>query len=599
MKIKSLIIAGILATSVAQADQEPLEITIPIYSLYPSGMSLQSMNVDSVYPDSNSNSVVMGDVLENNSSFSIVRSGPKGQTTSVFTRGTNSNHTLFLINGSPIVDHSSSNNMFDAGVESIDYATSINLYKGSNGAFFGANAIGGAVNINTMATTGDEVSVSTGSNNSKLLSVQKGWHGDNGMYSIKLMTDESDGYSVVPNGDDDGYKYETINFDSEHWVGNGSLRTTIINRDTDAELDGSGTDDPDYTTDQNFQMYQMIYTGNTVNFVLDHNAYDRQFVNGSEIDDYDSETNHARLSLNKTINEIDFVLGTDVSLYSAEFQNRGSYNSSVDKSAENYATFLNFDWIGDKWIWNGGLRYDDNSLHRSVTTYRLGSSYKINDGVFLIAGTSTGFKSPSLYEMYGADNFGYTGNPNLKEETAITYEVGLKADIEDENMRMFAKSTFFTTEITDQITYSNSTYTNDTSGKTQISGWDYSNKIILDSTTFDIGLMYVSAQDSNNVQLLRRPWWQGNISVTEQISDKLQIWSAYKYYGKHKDLHSTNYSTIERGEQHNIDLGVKYMIKDDMVLSGTVTNLLDENNERPHGYSQPGQEFNISFKYFF
>ena len=100
MKIKSLIIAGILATSVAHADQEPLEITIPIYSLYTSGMSLQSMNVDSVYPDSNSNTVVMGDVLQNNSSFSIVRSGPKGQTTSVFTRGTNSNHTLSYASGS-------------------------------------------------------------------------------------------------------------------------------------------------------------------------------------------------------------------------------------------------------------------------------------------------------------------------------------------------------------------------------------------------------------------------------------------------------------------------------------------------------------------
>ena len=121
MKIRKIILATMLATSVAYADQEPLEITIPIYSLYPSGMSIQSMNVDTIYPDSDSNSVVLGDVLDNNSSFSIVRSGPKGQTTSVFTRGTNSNHTLFLINGSPIVDHSSSNSMFDAGVESIDY----------------------------------------------------------------------------------------------------------------------------------------------------------------------------------------------------------------------------------------------------------------------------------------------------------------------------------------------------------------------------------------------------------------------------------------------------------------------------------------------
>ena len=64
MKIRKIILATMLATSVAYADQEPLEITIPLYSLYPSGMSLQSMNVDTVYPDSDSNSTVVGDVLD-------------------------------------------------------------------------------------------------------------------------------------------------------------------------------------------------------------------------------------------------------------------------------------------------------------------------------------------------------------------------------------------------------------------------------------------------------------------------------------------------------------------------------------------------------
>jgi vitamin B12 transporter len=597
MKIRNIILSSLLAGSVAYA--EPLEITIPIYSIYPSGMSLQSMNVDTVHPQGDANTVIIGDLLSNNSSFSVVRSGGKGQTTSVFTRGTNSNHTLFMINGSAITDHSTTNHLFDAGVDSVNYATSIDLYKGSNSAYFGHNAIGGAVNINTDVSLSDELTISTGSNNTKLLSLQKGFSNDAGLYSIKLGLDQSDGYSVVKNGDDDGYQYNYVNFDSEHWVNGGVVKTTVINRNTEVDLDGSGVDDTDYTSDQNFQLYQIIYQGNEVQWVLDHNAYDRQYVNGSEFDDYNSSTNHARLSTNKTINEIDFVLGSEVSMYSADFTNRGSYNSSVDKSAETYATFLNFDWIGERLIWNGGVRNDWHSLHDSAMTYRLGINYKLVDQLSMIAGTSTGFRSPSLYELYGADNFGYTGNPNLKEETSVTYEIGLKADVEDSYSKFKSKSTFFITEITDQITYANSTYNNDSDGKTVINGWDFSSQYSIDDTKINLGLMYVSAQDSDNNQLLRRPWWQGNIGVEQMVTDKLQLWTGYKYYGKHKDTHSTNYTTITQDAQHNIDAGFKYLFKDDMLLTGSVTNLLNADNQRPHGYSQPGTEFSLSFKYFF
>lgn len=588
-----------MASSVAYAEPLELYITIPIYSLYPSANSLQSMNVDTVYPNNDGQSYVIGELLDNNSSIHVTRSGGKGQQTSVFTRGTNSNHTLFMINGSPITDHSTTNHLFDAGVDPVNYATSIDLYKGSNSSYFGHNAIGGAVNINTDVAVDDVITLSTGSNNSNTVAVEKGFNIDNSMYSIKLMSDQSDGYSVVKDGDKDGYRYEYINFDSQHWVNNGILKTTIINRNTDVDLDGSGVDDTDYTSDQNFQMYQLIYEGNQLQWVLDHNAYDRQFVNGSEIDDYNSKTNHARISTNKKLNEMNFVLGSDISFYSADFQNRGSYNSSVDKSDHTYGTFLNFDWIGEKLIVNGGIRNDWHSQHDAVQTYRIGTSYKLQDGLSLITGTSTGFRSPSLYELYGADNFGYTGNPNLQEETSLTYEIGLKATKNKENSSYENKATVFRTEITDQIVYANSTYSNDTGGKTIIEGFDMSSNLRVDNTTIGIGLMYVDAKDSSDVQLLRRPWWQSNINLKQAINNNLQIWSNYEFYGKHKDTHSTNYTTIERPAQHTVNAGFDFAIKDNMTVSGVVSNLLDAENERPHGYSQPGQEYNLTFKYKF
>ena len=102
--ISQLLIIWLTITLPFSARAE-LEITIPVYWIYPTGLSTSTVNVDTVYPKDNSSSVVIGDLLNTNSAITSIRSGGKGQQTSVFTRGTNSNHTLFLINGSPITDH--------------------------------------------------------------------------------------------------------------------------------------------------------------------------------------------------------------------------------------------------------------------------------------------------------------------------------------------------------------------------------------------------------------------------------------------------------------------------------------------------------------
>ena len=97
----------------------------------------------------NLGAVDVNDVLKNVSGLDVFQSGNRGQSTSIFTRGSESNHTLVMINGIAINDQSVTDGLHDFGQDFIQSIQMIEIYKGSSGAHFGPSAIAGAINFIT------------------------------------------------------------------------------------------------------------------------------------------------------------------------------------------------------------------------------------------------------------------------------------------------------------------------------------------------------------------------------------------------------------------------------------------------------------------
>ena len=84
----------------------------------------------------NSGHTNLTDILKSVSGLNIYQNGGQGQSSSVFMRGSESNHTLVLLNGIAINDQSVTDGMHDFGQDFVQSIQQIEIYKGSSGANF-------------------------------------------------------------------------------------------------------------------------------------------------------------------------------------------------------------------------------------------------------------------------------------------------------------------------------------------------------------------------------------------------------------------------------------------------------------------------------
>jgi len=227
-----------------------LVVNITVYLLRdPSKLTTKSMSVDYVdkYTIENTNSVDTVQAIQRITGVTIVQSGSTGQQTSIFMRGTNSNHTMVAINGIPIKDNSTTGGLHDLGQDFIKHITGIQVVKGSQGTLFGPNAVGGVINFITTGSYENSISTTIGSNNTKGITLKIHEDIDNHSVSVILDGTKSDGISVYPKGaEKDGYDTQNITVNTNSKFENFDIGTTIIKRNNDSDLDTT-VDDTDYT----------------------------------------------------------------------------------------------------------------------------------------------------------------------------------------------------------------------------------------------------------------------------------------------------------------------------------------------------------------
>lgn len=546
------------------------------------------------------------DVLKYVPDINITQSGPKGQTASLFMRGTGSNHTLVMINGIPISDQSLTQGLHDYGVDFIQTIQQIEIYPGSSASHFGSNAIGGAVNIILTGDFKDSISINSDSKANYELTTNKTFIYDNSSLNLKFGNVKNDTISVLGNYDDEKDKVEnyTTNINYENFINNENrLYNHLYLRQTIAEYDGSSTKQTGYEVDNKMGSFQIglenLNNTNKNNYVAYYNIFDRKYDERGTIDTYESSTLGLKYDKSKIVsNKISYGIGSEYKYDWGQFINNGSYEASTKGNSDNLTLYSNIGWnVFRDTTFSFFLRGDKHKYTGTNKTFKLNFNQEINNINF---GTSvmTGLRNPTLYEMFGTDNYGYSGNRDLNPEKSNTYEVYSNLNF---NKHLKFSLRAFKSNIKNNIEYISNKYRNDTDD-IDLNQSGLNSEILISDNKMRLSLFssILSSKKENNSDQLRRPKKNYGFNLSKEFTNiylgSFNFNLTYNHYGKHFDTHSSTFKTVlmDSTDLLNLKLTKKNKNKNYYLK---ITNLLNENYERPHGYNQDRRIIKFGFKY--
>jgi len=399
------------------------------------------------------------DLLRREAGVQVSRSGGPGQNASAFIRGAGASNTVVLIDGVRI----GSATLGQAELESISLSQidHIEVLRGPGSSLYGADAVGGVVQIFTKRGEGDTrfgANGAIGGYGSRQGGV--GLSGATGGfdYAASLARESSRGVSALKPGDqfgnynpdDDGFTRNTGQFKLGFTPAAGHrIGLNVVESRLNAQYDGS--EPPNYSPDADFRnrlksgVISLDYRGAitpawTTTAQLSHNDDDLK-SGGNVVNRF--RTRRDQLTLQNAWNpnaDNQVVLAYEHLSEKAE-----SASFANDEKRSNNALVLGYTGQFGSHVLQADVRRDQNSVYGGETTGRLGWSIEVAKGLRVRALAGTTFRAPSFNELF------YTGYgvPTIQPERGRSVELGLNWRAGDSE----ASATIYQNRVRDMILY--------------------------------------------------------------------------------------------------------------------------------------------------
>ena len=536
------------------------------------------------------------DLLKRVSGLDYYQTGQKGQQAAIFMRGSESNHTLVLLNGIAINDQSATNGLHDFGQDFLQTVQQIEIYKGSNGAHFGPDAIGGAVNFITDVDYTNSYSVNgfNFKNNSINYNATKitdnNWH-----LNFKGASNHSKTGSAKAKGHEyDGTKNYQINLNGNKWIKDDlKLKSTFYYRDTKSGYDSSDTKEESVTSDNKMYALQTGIERKTKNsldnLIFHYHNYDRKYYVQGLKDKYYSESLVAKAEREIVFSDnFSYGFGSEYKYDWGHYLTK-TFSSQTKGHLSNLGIFVNTGYKFNKnQILSFHGRNDDHKETGGNKTYKINFTQLLGPLKFGFT-HSTGLKNASLYELYGN-----TGQKNINPEKSETNEITAEYNF-SENIKL--NSTAYRTRMKDRIKIKSdwSGYENKIPDTTQ-EGLE--NKIIFSGNDQNISIVshFAKSRTATGGPNSRRPDLSYGINYSKKINvsnyGPFNLDISHRYIGEHIDWTGSKNEFVKSVDLLEMNIRKKWY---GSTISLNFTNLLNERYEKPGTYSQDGRAISFGF----
>jgi vitamin B12 transporter len=553
------------------------------------------------------------DVLKDIPGLNVVQTGGPGGETSVFMRGTNSNHTKVFIDGIDVSDPSNATGAFDFGQLLTQDIERVEVLRGPQSGLYGSDAIGGVINIITKSGNGpvqftglaEGGTFDTFNQGGTLSGSQDDFH-----YSASVAHFHAGSVPVTPldlllpgearNDDyDDNLTLTTkLGYDvtPDFDLGLAARYTDIHLRDTGEDyllaLPYTGYPAPEQTIADTVE-YATRLTAHLKSFdgVLEQTlglAYTHDRTDTVEPQTPPALNTGER---RKADWQGDVKLApTETLVLGAEYE-RDEIDQPITADVHIGSAYGELQsQIGDHWFSALNVRNDDNSRFGDKTTWRFAPEWVVTEtDTRLHASVGTGFKAPTLSELYQSfPAFFFFANPNLKPESSTGWDAGIEQAVVHDVLRVGV--TYYDNRIRDLITTDVTGTTWANVGRATTDGIEsFIAYQPLKELTLRVDYTYTQAEDDVLEQpLLRRPKHRGSFVATWQATrawqwnlDVLAVgnWVDVSRDGLTSGLNAPGYTTV--------NLATSYDLTPRVALFARVDNLLDRRYENPLGFLQP------------
>lgn len=544
------------------------------------------------------------DLLATTPGVRFNRNGSTGSVTGVSLRGAETTQTLVLIDGVKVNDPSGIGDGYDFGHLLVGNIRRIEVLRGSNSVVHGSQAIGGVVSVSTGVpdTDGFALSASGDYGYRDTVGAKGNVSGRSGIVSggagVSFL--RTDGISSAAVGTErDGYKNVAANARLKLDFSDAlslDLRGYYINADLDYDsFFGAPADSADVAKLDQLALYAGVKLNllggalsNRASVTWLRNERDYFFVRGTA-PDYGYEGTNLRFEYQGVVSPVEqakLIFGYEHERPDYDYFGFGSTSSAKANIDSVYALAVVKPVAGLSLT--AGVRHDDHSQFGGATTFGANGSYSPNGGATLFrASYGEGFKAPSLYQLYDT----WSGNGALRPERSQSYEAGIDQHLA--GGRATISITAFQRDTTDQINYSNTTFTYGNLDRTRARGVEAT--VLLkptDALTFSATYSHIDARDRSvgtanfDNKLARRADDAVSVSIDHDWSFGLSTGATLTVVG---DSFDNAANTVRLDGYALAGLRASFPIGEHLEVHGRIDNLFDADYATASGYGVYGR----------